>query len=63
MHPYSVFKKLWEWQVTCSLCGYKSGWHNRSLAVILSLWHTLRKHPHGYNTIGAAEKGRDYGRT
>jgi hypothetical protein len=49
---------MWEWQVTCGKCGYKSKWHTEKVARFLSLWHTLRKHLHGYNTIAAAEKGR-----
>ncbi len=51
-------KTIWEWQVHCELCGYRSRWHRYWFTQLLSFWHTLRHHPHGYNTVSAAEKKR-----
>lgn len=48
----------WLWQVHCMKCGYKSGWHNRFVAAIISILHTVLEHPHGFNVIGAAEAYR-----
>ena len=48
----------WLWQVKCNLCGYKSAYHHRPVADTISMLHTFLNHPHGYNTIQAAEAYR-----
>jgi hypothetical protein len=53
---------MWEWQVTCSLCGYKSRFYRshkvaRGRAIIHAVW----SHIFGHTTIAAREAKRGEG--
>ncbi len=50
---------MWEWQATCSLCGFESHWYRTHfVARMRAMVHSIVRHPFGHTIISAAYTSR-----